>query len=79
MKILWLNWRDIKNPQAGGAEVMTHETAKGLSGIRHLSLNLTKRIVWTRNGRGCRLRFADSYNSRRNNCQKWPKHILVFN
>lgn len=30
MKILWLNWRDIKNPQAGGAEVMTHETAKRL-------------------------------------------------
>lgn len=30
MRILWLNWRDIKNPQAGGAEVMTHETAKRL-------------------------------------------------
>ena len=24
MKILWLNWRDIKNPEAGGAEVFTH-------------------------------------------------------
>ena len=29
MKILILNWRDIKNPRAGGAEVLTHEMAKG--------------------------------------------------
>jgi glycosyltransferase involved in cell wall biosynthesis len=29
MKILILNWRDIKNPRAGGAEVLTHELAKG--------------------------------------------------
>ena len=28
--ILWLNWRDIKNPDAGGAEVFTHEVAKRL-------------------------------------------------
>jgi hypothetical protein len=21
MNILWLNWRDIKNPEAGGAEI----------------------------------------------------------
>lgn len=28
MKILILNWRDIKNPAAGGAEVLTHELAK---------------------------------------------------
>jgi glycosyltransferase involved in cell wall biosynthesis len=25
--ILWFNWRDIKNPEAGGAEVFTHEVA----------------------------------------------------
>jgi len=30
MKILWYNWRDIKNPEAGGAEVFTHEIAKRL-------------------------------------------------
>ncbi len=30
MKILWFNWRDIKNPEAGGAEVYTHEIAKRL-------------------------------------------------
>jgi glycosyltransferase involved in cell wall biosynthesis len=29
MKILIYNWRDIKNPKAGGAEVLTHELAKG--------------------------------------------------
>jgi len=28
MKILIFNWRDIKNPTAGGAEVITHENAK---------------------------------------------------
>ena len=28
MKILIFNWRDTKNPQAGGAEVFTHEIAK---------------------------------------------------
>lgn len=28
MKILIFNWRDIKNPRAGGAEVVTHEMAK---------------------------------------------------
>ncbi len=28
MKILVLNWRDIKNPAAGGAEILTHEMAK---------------------------------------------------
>jgi|Deesub1362B_J571_1020462.scaffolds.fasta_scaffold00502_9 glycosyltransferase involved in cell wall biosynthesis len=30
MKILWYNWRDIKNPEAGGAEVYTHEIARRL-------------------------------------------------
>lgn len=30
MKILIFNWRDIKNPEAGGAEVFTHEIAKRL-------------------------------------------------
>jgi hypothetical protein len=28
MHILILNWRDIKNPLAGGAEISTHEHAK---------------------------------------------------
>src|SRR3989344_2724176 len=30
MKVLILNWRDIKNPQSGGAEILTHEIAKRL-------------------------------------------------
>lgn len=30
MRILILNWRDPKNPRAGGAEVFTHEIAKRL-------------------------------------------------
>lgn len=31
MRILILNWRDIKNPSSGGAEVLTHEIAKRLA------------------------------------------------
>jgi len=30
MRILWLNWRDSKNPEAGGAERWHHEVAKYL-------------------------------------------------
>jgi len=30
IRVLWLNWRDIKNPEAGGAEVLTHEITKRL-------------------------------------------------
>lgn len=30
MRILWMNWRDIKNPKAGGAEVFTHEIQRRL-------------------------------------------------
>ena len=30
MRILWLNWKDIKHPWVGGAEVYTHEIAKRL-------------------------------------------------
>jgi glycosyltransferase involved in cell wall biosynthesis len=31
LRILWLNWRDIKNPDAGGAEVFTHEIMRRLA------------------------------------------------
>lgn len=30
LRILWLNWRDIKNPDSGGAEVLIHQIMKGL-------------------------------------------------
>ncbi len=30
MRILWFNWRDIKNLDSGGAEVFTHETMRRL-------------------------------------------------
>lgn len=35
MRILILNWRDSKNPKAGGAEVLTHELAKRLVSQGH--------------------------------------------
>jgi glycosyltransferase involved in cell wall biosynthesis len=31
LRLLWFNWRDIKNPDAGGAEVFTHEVARRLA------------------------------------------------
>src|SRR5207247_769307 len=31
MRILWFNWRDIRNPAAGGAEVFTHEVIRRLA------------------------------------------------
>jgi len=35
VKILWLNWKDIRHPQAGGAEVYTHQIAKRLVAKGH--------------------------------------------
>lgn len=31
MRVLFLNWRDVLSPKAGGAEVLTHEIAKRLA------------------------------------------------
>src|SRR3989344_4172635 len=36
MKILILNWRDIKNPLSGGAEILTHELSKRLVAKGHI-------------------------------------------
>lgn len=35
MRILILNWKDIKHPEAGGAEIATYQYAKYLSGFGH--------------------------------------------
>jgi len=35
LRILWMNWRCIKHPLAGGAEVYTHEIAKRLAAMGH--------------------------------------------
>jgi glycosyltransferase involved in cell wall biosynthesis len=35
MNILILNWRDIKNPKSGGAEILTHEIAKNWVKMGH--------------------------------------------
>jgi len=43
MRILWLNWRDIKHPLAGGAEVYTHEVAKRLATHGHEIVLVTSR------------------------------------
>jgi glycosyltransferase involved in cell wall biosynthesis len=37
VRILLLNWRDIRSPRAGGAEVLTHEIAKRLAEIHQVT------------------------------------------
>lgn len=41
LKLLWFNWRDIKNPDAGGAEVFTHEVMKRLQSYGYSSTLFT--------------------------------------
>ena len=35
MRVLLLNWRDIRNPAGGGAEVWAHRVAEGLVSLGH--------------------------------------------
>ena len=37
MRILWFNWRDIKHPESGGAEVLTHEEMRSFVQGRDVS------------------------------------------
>lgn len=43
-RILFVNWRDLENPEAGGAEVFTHEVAKRWIGQGHEVTLLTSRF-----------------------------------
>ena len=43
LKILWMNWKCIKHPLAGGAEVYTHEVAKRLARMGHEIILITSR------------------------------------
>jgi len=43
MRILWFNWRCIKHPLAGGAEVYTHEVAKRLVNMGNEVILVTSR------------------------------------
>jgi glycosyltransferase involved in cell wall biosynthesis len=49
MRILWFNWRDIRNPEAGGAEVYTHEIMKRLAKKGHTM------TLFTSSFKGCKL------------------------
>jgi glycosyltransferase involved in cell wall biosynthesis len=44
LRILWFNWRDIRNPEAGGAEVYTHEVMKRLAKRGHEMTLFTSRF-----------------------------------
>jgi glycosyltransferase involved in cell wall biosynthesis len=39
LRILWFNWRDIKHPDAGGAEIFTHEIMRRL--VKNYNYNMT--------------------------------------
>ena len=43
LRILWFNWRCIKHPLAGGAEVYTHEIAKRLAKMGHEVILVTSK------------------------------------
>ena len=43
LRILWLNWRCIKHPLAGGAEVYIHEIARRLARQGHEVILVTSR------------------------------------
>lgn len=45
MNILILNWRDIKHPQAGGAEISTHEYAKRWVKDRHTVTQFSSAVL----------------------------------
>lgn len=44
MKILIFNWRDIKNPSSGGAEILIHELAKFLISKKNEVILFTSRF-----------------------------------
>jgi glycosyltransferase involved in cell wall biosynthesis len=44
MRILWFNWRDLRNPEAGGAEVYTDEIMKRLAKRGHEMTLFTSRF-----------------------------------
>lgn len=44
MRILWYNWRDIKHPEAGGAEVFSHEVMRRLAKKGHDTTFFTERF-----------------------------------
>lgn len=41
MRLLWLSWKDLSHPQAGGAEVVAHELASRLAAAGHEVILLT--------------------------------------
>jgi glycosyltransferase involved in cell wall biosynthesis len=45
LRILVINWRDIRNPEAGGAEVVTHEVARRWVAAGHDVSLLTSRFA----------------------------------
>lgn len=46
MKILALNWRDPRNPEAGGAEIHLHEILKRAVKAGHRVIHVSHRVQW---------------------------------
>lgn len=73
MNLLFLNWRDLKNPRSGGAEVVTEEVAKRLVLRGH---RLT--LVTTFFPGAQREEMRDGYRIIRRGGEKLGVHLWVF-
>jgi glycosyltransferase involved in cell wall biosynthesis/O-antigen/teichoic acid export membrane protein len=73
LRILFLNWRDISNPDAGGAEVVTHEVAKRWVAWGHDVTLLTSKFRGARDNE-----ILDGVRIRRfGNLRNGSFHVLV--
>jgi glycosyltransferase involved in cell wall biosynthesis/O-antigen/teichoic acid export membrane protein len=72
-RILFLNWRDITNPDAGGAEVVTHEVAK-----RWVQWGYDVTLLTSRFGGSRHTEILDGVRIRRiGNLRNGSYHLLV--
>jgi glycosyltransferase involved in cell wall biosynthesis/O-antigen/teichoic acid export membrane protein len=74
LRILFLNWRDVRNPDGGGAEVFTHELAKRWAKLGHIV------ELWTSRFDGClRVEQVDGVVIKRiGNLRRGSLHLRVF-
>ena len=73
MKLLFLNWRDRKNPRSGGAEVVTEEVLKRLSARGHECVLFTTAFPG-----GAREENVDGYRVIRRGNERLGVHAWAF-
>ena len=87
MRILWFTWKDKQNPEAGGAEVVSHELARRLVADGHEVILLVRsfpggnqeemidgyRVI--RNG-GFQSVYFKAYKYYQKNLKNWPDLVI---